>query len=119
MPVEQLDDSARTNRDIRNGLLAGIPGGECASLLKKLEFVDLPRATVLNEAGQPIKYAFFINSGLASVLNVMNDGNVIEVGLCGSEGFVGLPLLAGLKTSAVRVIMLLVPMSSRLNRSVR
>jgi CRP-like cAMP-binding protein len=102
MPVEQWEDSARASRDVRNGLLLGIPEGECASLLKKLEFIDMPRATVLNEAGQPIKYAFFINSGLASVLNVMNDGNVIEVGLCGAEGFVGLPLLAGLKTSAMR-----------------
>jgi CRP-like cAMP-binding protein len=105
MPVEQWEDSARASRDVRNGLLLGIPEGERASLLKKLEFIDMPRATVLNEAGQPIKYAFFINSGLASVLNVMNDGNVIEVGLCGAEGFVGLPLLAELKTSAMRVIM--------------
>jgi hypothetical protein len=40
-----------------------------------------------------IKYAYFMNSGVASVLNVMRQGKTIEVGLTGTEGFVGLPLL--------------------------
>ena len=67
--------------------------------------MELPRTKVLNEAGQPIKQVYFINSGLASVLNVMNDGKLVEVGLAGAEGLIGLPLLAGFKSSAARVIM--------------
>lgn len=105
MPIKHSQKSASTNRNVHNKLLLGIPPSESASLLKKLEFVDFPRAIVLHDVGEPIKFAYFVNSGLASVLNVMEDGKVIEVGLAGSEGFVGLPLLAGLKTSAVRVIM--------------
>jgi CRP-like cAMP-binding protein len=105
MPGEQSNNAANLDRTLHNKLLLGLSGSESASLQKKLEFMDLPRASVLVGAGQPIKLAYFINSGLASVLNVLDDGNVIEVGLCGAEGFIGLPLLAGLKTSAVRVIM--------------
>ena len=35
----------------------------------------------------------------------MADGKSVEVGLCGKEGFVGLPLTSGLLTSPTRVIM--------------
>lgn len=105
MPVERANQSGNTNRNVRNQILLGIPPNEREILLKKLEFTELPRTTVLNEAGQPIKQVYFINSGLASVLNVMNDGKLVEVGLSGAEGFIGLPLLAGFKSSAARVIM--------------
>jgi CRP-like cAMP-binding protein len=67
--------------------------------------VDLPMRTLLNEMGQPIKHAFFLNGGLASILNVMNDGKSVEVGLTGREGFVGLPLVVGFATSPTRVLM--------------
>jgi CRP-like cAMP-binding protein len=59
----------------------------------------------LHEAGEPIKFAYFIESGLASVLTMMVDGKSVEVGLAGKEGFIGLPLLVGFATSATRVIM--------------
>jgi CRP-like cAMP-binding protein len=35
----------------------------------------------------------------------MEDGRSVEVGLCGPEGFVGMPVLAGFKTSSARVVM--------------
>jgi CRP-like cAMP-binding protein len=105
MPGIPPNNSANLDQPIHNKLLLGLSSSERASFRKKLEFMELPRTTVLVEAGQPFKFAYFIESGLASVLNLLDDGSVIEVGLNGSEGFVGLPLLAGLKTSAVRVIM--------------
>jgi CRP-like cAMP-binding protein len=46
-----------------------------------------------------------MNSGLASVLNVMEDGKSVEVGLTGKEGFVGLPLVVGFASSPSRVII--------------
>jgi CRP-like cAMP-binding protein len=58
----------------------------------------------LHEAGQPITHGYFVNGGLATVLNVMADGKSIEVGLAGKEGFVGLPLVVGLSTSPTRVV---------------
>ena len=36
---------------------------------------------------------------------MMVDGKSVEVGLAGKEGFIGLPLVVGLSTSATRVIM--------------
>jgi CRP-like cAMP-binding protein len=46
-----------------------------------------------------------MNSGLASVLNVMPDGKTVEVGLSGREGFIGLPLVVGFGTSPTQVIV--------------
>ncbi len=88
-----------------NPLLLKLPDGECKSIFSQLVFVALRTHDILNEVGRPIKHAYFINSGLASVLNVMDDGKSVEVGLSGSEGFVGMPLLVGFQSSPTRVII--------------
>jgi CRP-like cAMP-binding protein len=59
----------------------------------------------LNETFEPIETAYFVNGGLASVLNIMEDGKSVEVGWMGKEGFAGIPLLVGFKTSPSRVVM--------------
>jgi CRP-like cAMP-binding protein len=92
-------------RLVQNKILLGLPDHECSAIFSKLEFVSLPTPIVLNEVDEPIKYAFFVNDGLASVLLIMGDGKSVEVGLCGKEGFVGLALTAGLSTSATRTLM--------------
>jgi len=45
-----------------------------------------------------------LNSGLGSVLTTQPDGKTVEVGLIGNEGFVGVPVIFGFKTSGLRVI---------------
>jgi CRP-like cAMP-binding protein len=90
---------------ILNLILLGLPAGELTAAAARLEFVELPTHSVLHEAGEPVTHAYFINSGLASVLNVMTDGKSVEVGLAGKEGFIGLPLVVGLSTSPTQVIM--------------
>ena len=92
-------------RATQNTILRSLPSKELNSVLTTSEFVELPTHTVLNEMSEPIAFAYFIESGLASVLNVMEDGKSVEVGLTGREGFVGLPLLVGFTSSPSRVIM--------------
>lgn len=95
----------RSGRTVHNQILLSLPPKESSSLFAKLEFVTLPAPAVLNEAEEAIKYAFFINDGLASILKVMADGKSIEVGLCGKEGWIGIPLVMGFSSSANRIIM--------------
>lgn len=54
---------------------------------------------VLHEASEAIKSVYFLNNGLGSVLTVLPDGKSVEVGLIGKEGFIGLPVVFGFKTS--------------------
>jgi CRP-like cAMP-binding protein len=59
---------------------------------------------VLQEAGESIEFTYFPNTAMISILTVMADGSSVEVGLAGKEGFVGLPLIAGFRTSATRAV---------------
>lgn len=92
-------------RPIHNKILLALPKSEREEVLAKLEYVSLPLRTILNDVGEPIRFVYFLNDGLASILSIMEDGSGVEVGLCGREGFVGVPLLAGLSSSDRRTIV--------------
>ncbi len=95
-------DSDRS--EIGNIILRGLPPAEWAQLFPSLEFVRLRLHQVLHEVGESIKSGYFLNEGMGSVLTVQPDGESVEVGLIGKEGFVGLPVIFGFKTSALRII---------------
>jgi CRP-like cAMP-binding protein len=92
-------------REVLNKILLDLPKEEWAVVCARLEFLDLPTRTVLNEAGLPIKYGYFLNAGLGSILTKAGEGKSVEVGLCGKEGYVGVPLAAGFRSSPARVLM--------------
>jgi len=97
-----------TNGDgnsILNTILRSVPPEELEKVLPKLEFVQLTLHQVLYDAGQIIKSGYFLNEGMISILSVQPDGKSVEVGLIGSEGFVGLPVLVGYRTSPTRLIV--------------
>jgi CRP-like cAMP-binding protein len=90
---------------IGNRLLLNLPARECALLYPQLAFVEMRSQDVLQECEQPVRYAYFIESGVASVLNITEDGRSVEVGISGKDGCTGLPLAVGLKTSVCRVVV--------------
>jgi CRP-like cAMP-binding protein len=90
---------------IYNQVLLSIPEKEREYVFPKLEFVRLKLHQVLYDTGETLKSAYFPNSGMFSILNVMSDGRSVEVGLTGNEGFVGLPLIAGFRTSSTRIVV--------------
>jgi CRP-like cAMP-binding protein len=89
---------------VHNEMLLNLPPPEFANLFPKLELVRLKLHTLLHEAGEEIKSVYFVNTGLQSVLTVQPDGKSVEVGLIGKEGFVGIPIAAGFRTSPTRVV---------------
>jgi CRP-like cAMP-binding protein len=90
--------------EVGNIILRGLPPVEWTQLFSSLEFVRLRLHQVLHEVGESIKSGYFLNEGMGSVLTVQPDGESVEVGLIGKEGFVGLPVIFGFKTSALRII---------------
>ncbi len=89
---------------IGNAILLGLARKKCKEVLPRLEFVRLELHHVLYEAGETMKSCYFVNAGMMSVLAVQPDGRSVEVGLVGKEGFVGLPLLVGYRSSPTRVV---------------
>lgn len=100
-PVVKEDGEGR---EVGNLILRGLPRKEAAQIVPSLEFVRLKLHQVLHEAGDTIKSVYFLNAGLGSVLTTQPDGKTVEVGLIGREGFVGLPVIFGFKTSGLRVV---------------
>jgi CRP-like cAMP-binding protein len=90
---------------VRNEILLGLPPQECESIFSQLTFVQLRVPDVLEEPEEPIKYGYFVDSGLVSVLSTMKDGKSVEVGVSGKEGCTALPMAVGLKTSAARIVV--------------
>lgn len=87
-----------------NEILRDLPADERNLLSSKLEPVTLNLHDVLHEPGAPIKFGYFPDSGIISILSVLSDGKSVEVGLIGKEGFVGLPLTVGFRSSPTRAI---------------
>jgi len=92
-------------KKIGNLILLALPQQECKQFFPALELVRLKLHQLLHETGEVIKSVYFMNDGLASVLTVMPDGKSVEVGLIGKEGFVGLPVVFGFRTSPLRVVI--------------
>lgn len=90
---------------IRNHLLAALPGGDYARLLPRLESVPLPFMGLLYEGGETIRHVYFPDGGLVSLLIVMGDGAVREVGVVGNEGMLGTAVALGVKTSPTRALV--------------
>ncbi len=80
---------------IENRLLAALPAQEYQRLVPHLEGVSFSIKQPIYEAGEPIEYVYFPSQGLISIVTAMEDGSVIEVGLVGKEGMVGIPVFLG------------------------
>jgi CRP-like cAMP-binding protein len=116
--TSQSPPSSSSNNNkhvVNNKILRKLPRKEYNAVFPRLVWVDLPIHTVLNQEAKSIEYGYFINEGLASILTVMAGGKSVEVGLTGEEGFVGLPLVAGFKSSSTRVIIQIDGSAFRIN----
>ena len=90
---------------IDNEILLGLPARELDAILPQLTFVDLRTHDVLHEAGEPIKFGYFVTRGMISILTVLTEGKSVEVGLTGKDGFVGLPLLVGFSSGPTQAVV--------------
>lgn len=88
-----------------NRLLAALPKEEYRRLVPELELVEMPFAEVLYEPGKQIRYAYFPNDSIVSLLAEVSDRSTLEVGLVGSEGVAGISVFMGVDKSPLRAIV--------------
>jgi CRP-like cAMP-binding protein len=79
----------------RNKILAALPGKEYDRLLPHLTPVSLPQGKTLYEMEDRIRYVYFVNTGVVSLVTHLKEGAGVEVGLTGNEGMVGIPIALG------------------------
>src|SRR6202142_4313138 len=90
---------------VANEILLALPAKERDVIFPQLAFVDLPTHEVLHEPGEPIKFGYFLNTGMTSILTVLAEGKSVEVGLTGKVGFVGLPLIVGFSSGPTQAVV--------------
>lgn len=88
-----LEAHARTG--IRNRLLQKISLEDWALLGPHLEAVTLKERQIIEVPAKPVTHAYFLETGVASVVAVNADDHRIEVGVIGFEGVTGVPLIMG------------------------
>jgi len=88
-----------------NRLLAALSANERAALDGHFERVSLTARDILYKASRPFTAAYFPERGMISLVQPLEDGTTIEVGLIGREGFFGVPILLGARSSPVEAIV--------------
>ena len=99
-----MNPQARTSV-VNNLILRGLPAEEYNLILPHLQLSTLTPGLVLHEAREPVRSGYFVNSGLISTLTVMSNGDTVEGGIVGQEGFSGLPALLNISSSSSRLVV--------------
>lgn len=96
-------------------------GRASASLIRRgvvlaiaMELVRFPKNRILYETGEAVHYAYFPTQGMASFFAITEDGSTLEIGTVGSEGYIGVPILHQMGTSAYRVTVQIPLMALRM-----
>jgi CRP-like cAMP-binding protein len=90
---------------VRNQLLAALPPDEFALLAGSLRPLDLDLRQALHEPDRPIELVHFVESGMVSMVAPLEEGQLVEVGLVGREGMVGLPVVLGAESGSVEAMV--------------
>ena len=90
---------------VRNRILLDLPPAHRARLLPNLETVPLKLGDVLYEPGGRIRYCYFPNDGVVSLLTVLAPHKAAEVGMIGNEGIVGMSAAVGMNVSRLRAVV--------------
>jgi CRP-like cAMP-binding protein len=97
-----------------NQILASLTSKELNVLDGNLQSIPLTAGTILYEADELSKYAYFLDSGMASEVAVATSGISLEVAITGKEGVAGIPALLKYHAPATRCMMQLAGSARRI-----
>ncbi|MDT4896795.1 MAG: hypothetical protein QOH25_1872 [Acidobacteriota bacterium] len=100
-----MPPSSAPRRSTQNKILAALNSSESQRAAPEAERVKLAQGDVVYDPETEIRYVYFPETAVFSMLAAMDDGSTIEVGPVGDEGLVGLRVFLGADTSRYRVIV--------------
>ncbi len=90
MPTDSPVDHAPASLSNGNHLLDRVPSTERARFADRLTPVSWEAGEILYQPDQPQTHVYFPVSGMLSLVSVMRDGRLAEVGVIGREGAAGM-----------------------------
>lgn len=89
----------------KNRLLESLPDHERSAVLARTARIHMPVNTVAFEQDGRVDAAYFPVSGMISMTTQLVNGPMVEIGIAGAEGFVGVPLVLGSRRSSHKVFV--------------
>lgn len=80
---------------IQNQILAALPEREYDRVRERLVSESWPSGKALYDSGETLSHVYFVNTGMASLISLTDDGGSIEVGVVGHEGMLGVSAVLG------------------------
>jgi CRP-like cAMP-binding protein len=80
---------------VRNNILHAPLNSEYRHLSPKLEHVTLKRGEIIYQADQRIDHVYFPETAVVAMIDTVEDGSTVEVGIIGHEGMVGINVFLG------------------------
>jgi CRP-like cAMP-binding protein len=106
LPPQQRGRMAQIRQSaVRNHLLARLPPDEFVLLAGSLRPLDLTLKQVLHTPDRSIELVHFPESGMVSLVIPLEGGQLMEVGIVGREGMVGLPVVLGAESGSVEAMV--------------
>jgi CRP-like cAMP-binding protein len=81
--------------DVRNDILRALLNSEYRHIRPLLEHVDLTLGEVIYQADQRIDYVYFPETAVVAMIDTVEGGGTVEVGIIGREGMVGINIFLG------------------------
>ncbi len=88
-----------------NRLFAALPRKDCQHFVSGCEQVELDSGQVLCEPGETIRHAYFPTDSYISLMTSIDGHGSLEVGLVGSEGMWGIPLMLGVGVASLHAVV--------------
>jgi CRP-like cAMP-binding protein len=98
----------------RNLLLAALRPADFLLFAPDLKTVPIAQGDVLQEAGEAIEYVYFPQSGIISLLTVMQNGSTVETAIVGREGAMGAMSGLGSRIAPHRAVVKIEGTASRI-----
>ncbi len=102
----------------KNRILSALPAGEYERLIPHLKPFTLEYKQVLYEPNKPLRYVYFPDEGVISMVSTMIDKPVVEVGLAGREGMVCVAVFLGANSTPHKGIVQVAGSAMRMKASV-
>jgi CRP-like cAMP-binding protein len=101
-----------------NQLLAALPTSEYQRLLPHLQAVILTPGQILYQPQEQIRYAYFPEQGLISIVTILDNGATIEAARIGKDGLLGIPIILGSDSSINSAMVLIAGKAMRLEAEI-
>lgn len=101
----ELPEATEATSEVQNDILRALLNSEYKRLRSKLEHVTLKLHEEIYRADQEIEYVYFPEDAVVAMIDTMEDGGTVEVGVIGNEGMVGINIFLGCLVTPDRAIV--------------